>query len=421
MAHSHEMVADYGLGVGDLKDLYNASVMTGTIIEIDYGADKADVEISGLGRKNNVSIFYHCGGSDTVEGGSTAFFEGDSVYVLNEKGSTIPSIFDLKIIGFVDKLKVCGFQFKITRGDGTIIDDSFNPGFTIMNSETDDVTGTISYESDPSSTLYQYWTLTLDTAFEHDPNGYWVWFEEVEDSIDTQYPLRYKYDDQEKTEDLIQPGRYEVEVPYWKLTYENNTPVYINWDAFRGLDCDEKMLEIANYPHFYTNPPGPDFGRYTTRTNFYKKITVKSSIPYKITEQLRPGGRHITSFGHDPEGVIGSFWGTKPCPELSALCISYGTTARFYGKELDITYTTINPPDSWDDVTEEYEEGPSIEGKTFEFKIDLTSDPDVTFYSYCWIGDNKYEHYATNISWYRFSTNRREISQFINISAIYDY
>ena len=309
------------------------------------------------------------------------------------------------------------FQFRLTRDDGILITEAGGLLTYIKVYNSSNVL--LSITTPEYNVNSEEWSFNLADSADADKNGYWVDYL-CEDGISTQYPYRYKSADKNQEVDLIKVGKYEAAIPYWKLSYENNTPVYINWDAFRGLDCDEKMLEIANYPHFYTNPPGPDFGRYTTRTNFYKKITVKSSIPYKITEQLRPGGRHITSFGHDPEGVIGSFWGTKPCPELSALCISYGATARFYGKELDITYTTINPPDSWDDVTEEYEEGPSIGGKTFEFKIDLTADPSITFYSYCWFGGNKYEHYATNISWYRFSTNRREISQFINIFASYD-
>jgi hypothetical protein len=74
---------------------------------VDTDNDKAHVNISGFGQINDVPIFYHCPGSIVVEGGSVAFLEGDSVYVLNKEGRINPGASDLQIVGFVDGLKSC--------------------------------------------------------------------------------------------------------------------------------------------------------------------------------------------------------------------------------------------------------------------------------------------------------------------------
>lgn len=69
--------------------------------------DAAKVDIEGLGSFDWVDIFYHCEGSDTVEGGIAAFSVGDRVLVLNEGGSSHPSADNLVIIGFEEGLKQC--------------------------------------------------------------------------------------------------------------------------------------------------------------------------------------------------------------------------------------------------------------------------------------------------------------------------
>lgn len=115
MASDHEYI-DFGLA--DVKKLFNTCLLTGQIISVDSANDKADVEIGGYGRKNGVPIFYHCPGSNTVEGGSSAFSEDDLVLVLagNAEGSTSP---DFKVVGFTDGLKQCT-QKKIVFRCGSI-------------------------------------------------------------------------------------------------------------------------------------------------------------------------------------------------------------------------------------------------------------------------------------------------------------
>lgn len=104
MAHDHEKIT---YGMNEVKELFDASVLTGTIVSVDTDNDKAHVNISGFGQINDVPIFYHCEGKNDTEGGATAFEEGDSVYVLNKKGRTSPGASDLQIVGFVGGLKKC--------------------------------------------------------------------------------------------------------------------------------------------------------------------------------------------------------------------------------------------------------------------------------------------------------------------------
>lgn len=110
MAHSHEKIT---YGTDELKELFDACVLTGTIIDVDYDNDKADVNIDNLGQIDNVPIFYHCEGENAIEGGAAAFSVDDNVYILNKKGKVGPGASSLKIVGFVDGLKGCGFYIDV--------------------------------------------------------------------------------------------------------------------------------------------------------------------------------------------------------------------------------------------------------------------------------------------------------------------
>lgn len=105
MAHDYEKI-EYSNN--EVKELFNAAVHTGTVVSVDKGNDKADVNIDGLGTINDIPIFYHCPGKSEVAGGALAFSDGDNVYVLNKEGKVNPQATDLKIVGFVDGLQPCG-------------------------------------------------------------------------------------------------------------------------------------------------------------------------------------------------------------------------------------------------------------------------------------------------------------------------
>ena len=234
MAHDHEQIV---YGMNDVKELYDASVMTGTIISV-YESDKADVDISGLGLRSSVPIFYHCPGEDTVYGGAVAFEEGDSVYVLNKKGRLNPSASDLQIVGFVDGPKSCGFRFKLTRGDETLIteDSGLLSYINLYNSDDEAISITEPIYTPVPATGEDtdgFWSFNILNSGDADPNGYWVDYS-CEDGILTQYPYRYKDSEKEEYDDLIPIGVYEDIVPYWKVS---------NYSSFEGvvLNDDDKL------------------------------------------------------------------------------------------------------------------------------------------------------------------------------------
>lgn len=295
---AHESI-EYGMN--DVKELFDSSVMTGTIVEVNYDSDTAKVAIDGVGQKSGIPIFYHCADADTVAGGSTAFIEGDSVYILNKAGS-------MKIMGFTDGLKQCAFQFKITRDDEEIIDESYNPTFQILNSNKDEVTGDATYNSET-----EYWMITLDQSYEIDPEGYWVSFIDIEDSIDLQYPFKYKYDDQEKTEDLIRIGKYDAAVPYWKIEDYEDAPDYTG-------QCSGSLGDI--YLKFVTS--------------WQRKRTIKTSVSYRVTYNVnsnsntRLADQHERTWCNYGAGNKWLFDCAKPLT-LCASCFSDGTVRAMAG------------------------------------------------------------------------------------------
>ncbi len=103
MAEAHEYAADFG---SDVTAVWDVCLKKGTIISIDRDAGTASVEIDGIGREDNVPIFYHCQGRNDTEGGHTAFSEEDSVLVLAEN-SRHGSGESYSVVGFQSGLKEC--------------------------------------------------------------------------------------------------------------------------------------------------------------------------------------------------------------------------------------------------------------------------------------------------------------------------
>jgi hypothetical protein len=121
MAHDHEQIV---YDIDEVKELFDASVMTGTIVSVDYDNDTADVNIGELGLISDIPIFYHCEGSNTVVGGSAAFYEDDGVYVLNKNGRLNPSTSDLQVVGLVAGLANCCYikeDFDVDLSDWNFI------------------------------------------------------------------------------------------------------------------------------------------------------------------------------------------------------------------------------------------------------------------------------------------------------------
>lgn len=113
----------------------------------------------------------------------------------------------------------------------------------------------------------------------------------------------YKLADRFKDEDMTAPGLYEIAVPYYFVTYENNNTDHPSLDGsvpgYDGYvdtwDCDEQVAKLLSVPggcrfaHVIgseSNYTIIDTYYFDLQDYFYKKVTVKSSIEYRITEQL---------------------------------------------------------------------------------------------------------------------------------------
>lgn len=106
MSSTHETIEYSRTPDRNVRDLVNTAVHTGTIIEVDYDEDTADVNIDGIVRED-IPIFYHCERRETRSSGSSAFKGGDSVYILEKPGTVV--LPEYIIVGFVDGLKSCGW------------------------------------------------------------------------------------------------------------------------------------------------------------------------------------------------------------------------------------------------------------------------------------------------------------------------
>jgi len=326
MASIHEYI-EYASG--KFRELLDTTVLTGVIVSVDYSADTAVVNIAGIGVVSGVPVFYHCAGSETVEGGSAAFVAGDSVYILNADG-------DLTITGFVDGLKSCGWKFKLYRDDDTTIRDiggnittpsgslinvDLLESITIKDSEGNWVGGISSkvlypelwefidgiwYYSDALYYPEDAWTgsynpstgyFAINFAVGYSPvegDTYWAFYEDnTKTGLATQYPYRYKSADQEAAEDRISIGTYNVNIPYWS-TYEIDNNSY-EWDPVPNI------VEM-NYPV----PPmcssyaglthGDPFSLLLWKNQFTVGNRLKTSIPYKVRYEI--GKAPIIAYGY---------------------------------------------------------------------------------------------------------------------------
>lgn len=173
-----------------------------------------------------------------------------------------------KIIGFETNPRRCEaiFWVKVTRDDDEIITDEveFAASFTVENSSEVEADYIIAdFDSDPGSPTYGYWRIQAgwDPYPGIDADGYWLTVT-CNDSVITQYPYRYKAADKKQAGDRIAPGIYDVAIPYWSVVEESTFIGYF-------LEYEEE--------HF-------------------KKLTIKSSIPYRIHHKLTANTITVQTF-----------------------------------------------------------------------------------------------------------------------------
>ena len=117
---------DYSL-TSNFREAFELCYHTGIITDINKGAGTADVDITVVTpittttqSFSDVSIFYHCPNMPDTVDGSSAFFVGDPVIVLNENADSSPiNSNDLSIIGFSNELRLCKSNMLIIKLYGT--------------------------------------------------------------------------------------------------------------------------------------------------------------------------------------------------------------------------------------------------------------------------------------------------------------
>lgn len=321
---------DYELTPIETKAAGKSHVLMGTIVDTRdcdiktyaQGDDKwvirADVEIDEHGLFEDIPVFYHCQFSKTagraafeeVEEGKeddlitegSPFVKDDRVMVLNDGDSDSLSVENLKIVGYEDGLpRQCVFQFRITRDDGTVIDESLL-SYILIHQSTDssvEVIGSIhgyhpaddpedaafwvkeedtwhySRETSPGyltecsyNTITQIWTVPFVTWPDKEPKygkDFWASFL-CEGSVACMYVDReidsrgyiYIRDDFCQESHKIVSKFYEVVVPYYKLISTFRTPL-----AYPD-ECEDSWFWC-----WYAS-------------GGLQSVTIKSSIPYTI-------------------------------------------------------------------------------------------------------------------------------------------
>jgi hypothetical protein len=246
--------------------------------------DTADVTVPGYQNGSGTVIFYHCSddaeerSNGSIEGGSAAFAVDDEVIVMCEADTGTP----IRIIGFVEGIKYCGFSFMLLRDDDKVITadistDDFGvvtfddwtatvPYFIIINGnsesqtiyygdeewwedngfdvsmgewkvfhrvwedETGDYTGEVMILSYDEVT--QYWSFKVPAVLqgavddEGDPiPGYWIYLDGVADSLAVQYLQTYHLTELPEYLYVWKPYENADLLPYWFELDEDDKPV----------------------------------------------------------------------------------------------------------------------------------------------------------------------------------------------------
>ena len=303
----------------------------------------------------------------------------------------IPVIEEKRIIEKVEY----EFSFRITRDDGTVVDETTLDNIIITGENGSagfyrtgmpDNIGVVgrAWGYDEESNDAQYWTLTdgIWNYWNTDDPGYefgfsyntdtqiwtvpfyewlinkedysigdvnpeldtfWCLFN-CDDSLWNQMSINdagyiYKNNDWWDETNLFNAGFYEVRVPVWRTTYEIERPEYVEMVPY-VVDCASRLSDIEGKDHYWYYT-GSRRGYATTQDNFYKKVTVESSVEYTITEQIRgDDDSFFCCLGYDMEGDYTS--GELTCydiPPYGELCHTACTGIKPYCGSIDAIAT----------------------------------------------------------------------------------
>jgi len=337
---------------------------------------------------------------------AAAFEEGDSVLVeFTDQDKTMP-----KVIGFKEEPQSCEFRFTLTRGDGVPIDDTLGLSFTIFNSEGESADYYYQYDSDLGT-----WIITFAPSYEVCPDGYYVWYQCEGGTLKTLYPGIYKpsegvNDDIPPTSSLIQPGDYEDTIPIWVTSDEG-------WiDTITGV-IDGYHTNVGYCSSLIMGNPGvhiynSDFGEgsillITAGLTATKRITVKSSIPFRVARTVH----------HGPSGIRGWYYSSEECymfGQETCVLFSGNQSAIITGGELSINISNNNPTDVTDYT---YEEPTNLVSEAnFDIEVESTSPSSLTHNCYDYVEN---EFFTVGVNFVALRLNSGNIV--FDIEAEYDY
>lgn len=314
---------------------------------------------------------------------AVAFENGDSVLVefAGQEWS------GAKVVGFKDNPKPCGFQFRLARGDGTLISEASGllEYFRLYDSD--------GYSQGITTPIYntetEYWSFGLSDPSDADPNGYWIRYY-CDDGLRTQYPYRYKSADQYNEDDLIFMSKYEDTIPYWKaegVIYDPEPIVDPRICPPVDQFCVYQEGEIS-YPR--------------TTTGFKLSRILKSSVPFKTRYGIRLENyvnKLVRAIKNSP----------YYCSDDEFTCYRQFSRASFTAisseEALNYTYPQTMPIDHED--SSDFEAG-NIGGIAKSVNIVITDTEDET--GSCIVPGEPSEEYNLQYTWSYFDEDRMPFS-----------
>lgn len=308
----------------------------GTISNIDKDLDTCDVTLEAATSSQQdldvnqeeiltgISIEY-------MSCNATAFKDEDSVLVKFDGQEWDGA----KIIGFKDNPAVCGFQFKLIRGDDTLITElsGLLIYFKVYNSSEE----LLAITTPEYNAETEYWSFSIDNPEDVDPDGYWVDYL-CEDGILTQYPTKYKAADKRQPGDLIIIDEYEDTIPFWKIED------YVDTEDYAG-QCSGSLSSIV-YLIFYDE-------------NWVRSRILKTSVSYRVTysvdstTNVRLVDQHETTWCNPGSG----YDNIPDCSKALTVCTNSPANGivRAVGGDID-EVNPYNGSDSDDVVIDTYTE-----------------------------------------------------------------
>lgn len=339
------------------------------------------------------------------------------------------------------------FRFRITRDDSLIIDETMlrrvTPGIAIYRKMKEYPNPTEDWQlemvglalgRDPDSsnwtqdgdvlfyegmlgadkpfkfsynTVTQIWTVDLFTWLSYKVDyeledislydkDYWVEIRCEEESINCWFAkstqpnereYAYKEADFFDDQDRVEPAFYDLTIPVWIIEEEDNNPVYApqsDYSHQMGVGyCDGRYNMHTALPHNYSWPQW-----HSAQDYFYEKITVISSVPYKVTEQIpkvyptsfgcwgytASGGYNVTPWnaagcGDVPGSPPGDTGRDDCCPNAGAYCTGFPVTVQYESQEISLT---AGEGVTHDAIIEEYIITPPEHSEEKEHMISMT-------------------------------------------------